>query len=132
MASLSSEQASDLANQFLAMAQAIGDFRLRHWSDLTTSQHDRLSSLHWSVLHSGEDMLASSTTLVLNDASQSLASLQRLTAKMKSTLSSLKNIQKGFDLAASAVTLSASILSRNPSSIEDAIEKFADQFKKAK
>ena len=30
MAQLTSQQANDLANQFLALAQAIGDFRYKH------------------------------------------------------------------------------------------------------
>jgi len=122
MTQLTSRQANDLANQFLALAQAIGDFRYSHWGELSKAQHQRLASQHWSVLNYGEDILALSTTLVMNDVAGSLASVKSNTGKIKSSLRILENIQKGIEITAAIVTLGAAIISKSPEAIGRAIE----------
>lgn len=122
MGQLTSEQAHDLANQLLGLAQSIGDFRYEHWTDLSKSQHQLLANQHWSVLIYGEDILTLSTALVMDDLHSSLASIKMLTGQIKATLNSLNDIQEGITIAASIVTLGAAIVNKNPMAIEDAIE----------
>src|SRR6267142_6954486 len=112
MAQLTAQQANDLANQFLALAQAIGDFRYNHWSELSKAQHQRLASQHWSVLNYGEDILALSTALIMDDVSPSLASIKKISGQIKSSLGTLKVIQKGIDISAAIVTFGAAIISK--------------------
>src|SRR5258708_35621213 len=95
MAQLTSRQADDLANQFLALAQAIGDFRYNHWNDLSKTQHHQLAGQHWSALNFGEDILALSTGLIMDDVVGSLKSVKTITGQIKSSLGTLKDIQKG-------------------------------------
>ena len=130
MAQLTMQQASDLAHQFLALAQSIGDFRYRHWKDLSNGQDQKLASLHRSVLNYGEDILALSTVLVMDDVSKSLASVKEVTLQIKSTLGSLADIQKGIDLTASIVTLGAAIISRDPLAVEVAVEGLVRNWKR--
>ena len=121
MAKLTSQQANDLANNFLALAQAIGDFRYNNWKSLSKQQNQKLGSLQWSILNYGEDVLAFSTTLVMNDVQTSLAQINAITTQIKGTIHSLKNIQKGIGLAAAVVTLGAAVISKNPESVGKAI-----------
>src|SRR5258707_14508389 len=107
MAQLTSQQANDLANQFLALAQAIGDFRNNHWNDLSKTQPHQLAGQHWSVLNFGEDILALSTGLIMDDVAGSLKSIKTITGQIKSSLGTLKDIQKGIDIAAAIVTFGA-------------------------
>lgn len=130
MAQLTSQQANDLAGQFLAMGQAIGDFRYLHWNILTMTQHQQLARLHSAVLNSGEDILALSTTLVLDEVEASLATIRGITGQIKSTLATLGDIQQGIDLATSVVALGASVISRSPSRIEKALEDLVKRWKK--
>ncbi|NER15265.1 hypothetical protein GWK08_17545 [Leptobacterium flavescens] len=121
MAKLTSKQARELAHKFLGLGQAIGDFRFDNWDELTKSESQKLASFQRSILNSGEDMLALSTTLVLDDVEASLNRIGTLTTKVKDTVKGLQNIQKGIKLAASIMTLGAAIISKNPFSIVEAI-----------
>jgi hypothetical protein len=125
MAQLTSQQANELANQFLALAQSIGDFRYRHWSELSKTQHQLLASQHGSVLNYGEEILSLSTVLIMNDVANAIASIKTITAKVKSTLGSLSEVQDGINIAAAVVTLGAAIVSKNPLAVAGAIEGFA-------
>ena len=129
MAQLTAQQANDLANQFLALAQAIGDFRYNHWSDLSKAQHHRLASQHWSVLNYGEDILALSTALIMDDVSSSLASIKTITGQIKSTLGTLKDIQKGIDITAVIVMLGAAIISQSPIAIAGAVQELGQRWR---
>jgi len=129
MAQLTAQQANDLANQFLALAQAIGDFRYNHWNDLSKVQHQRLASQHWSVLNYGEDILALSTALIMDDVSSSLASIKTITGQIKSTLGMLKDIQKGVDITAAIVMLGAAIISQSPIAIAGAVLELGQRWR---
>ena len=129
MAQLTAQQANDLANQFLALAQAIGDFRYNHWNDLSKVQHQRLASQHWSVLNYGEDILALSTALIMDDVSSSLASIKTITGQIKSTLGTLKDIQKGVDITAAIVMLGAAIISQSPIAIAGAVLELGQRWR---
>ena len=129
MAQLTAQQANDLANQFLALAQAIGDFRYNHWNDLSKAQHHRLASQHWSVLNYGEDILALSTALIMDDVSSSLGSIKTITGQIKSTLGTLKDIQKGIDITAVIVMLGAAIISQSPIAIAGAVQELGQRWR---
>ena len=126
MAKLTSQQANELANNFLGLAQAIGDFRYNNWFSLSKSENQMLGSLQWSILNSGEDILALSTILVMDDVQASLDKINNITTQIKSNIHALKDIQKGIDIAAAIVTLGASVISRNIQSINDAIAGVAE------
>ena len=129
MAQLTAQQANDLANQFLALAQAIGDFRYNHWNDLSKVQHQRLASQHWSVLNYGEDILALSTALIMDDVSSSLASIKTITGQIKSSLGTLKDIQKGIGITTVIVMLGAAIISQSPIAIAGAIQELGQRWR---
>jgi len=125
MAKLTSRQAYDLANNFLGLAQAIGDFRYSNWYLLSKADNQMLGDLQWSILNSGEDILTLSTILVMDDVSESLGKINDITARIKGNIHTLQNIQKGINIAASVVTLGAAIISKNARSVTDAIDGLA-------
>ena len=126
MANLTSQQANNLANNFLGLAQAIGDFRYENWNTLSKSENQKLGNFQWSILNCSEDILALSTTLVMKDVGISLKQINEVTIQIKGTIENLKNIQKGIDLAASIVTLGGAIISKNPQTIADSIAGVVD------
>ena len=128
MAELTSGQANELANSFLGLAQAIGDFRYNNWNSLSKSENKKLGNLQWSILNYGEDMLAFSTILVMDDVENSLMEIRKITSQIKETIGSLHDIQKGINIAAAIVTLGAAIISRNPASIGDALGGVVDSW----
>jgi len=122
MAKLTSKQANALAKDFLGLAQATGDFRFKNWDTLTKRENQKLSNLQWSMLNVGEDILAFSTTLVMDDVKNSLTKINTISSKIRKTIKNLENIQKGIDVATAIVTLGAAIISKNPRSIVNAID----------
>jgi hypothetical protein len=126
MPKLNAAQASELARHFLALAQSIGDYRYRNWQKLAKKDNQQLGDFQWSVLNCGEDMLASSTTLVMDDVKNSLAKIEVLTVKVENTLASLSKIQTIINCAAAIVILGGAVISKNPGTITGAIEALED------
>jgi UDP-N-acetylmuramyl pentapeptide phosphotransferase/UDP-N-acetylglucosamine-1-phosphate transferase len=122
MAKLTSKQANELAGYFLGMAQAIGDFRYENWSLLSADDNQKLGNLQWSILNYGEDILAFSTILVMEDVKNSIEKIKGITSRIKENMHTVKVIQKGIDVAAAIVTLGAAIISKNARSITDSVD----------
>ena len=129
MAELTATQANALANNFLGLAQAIGDFRYDNWNELSQPQNQQLSNLQWSILNYGEDILALSTTLVMDDVQTSLDKINNITVEIKTTIHQLKNIQKAINVAAAIVTLGGAVISKSPSAIGSALQGMIDSWK---
>lgn len=126
MAKLTAKQASDLANDFLGLAQAIGDFRYSHWHTLSAEENRQLSKMQWSVLNYGEDISALSTTLVLNDAAATLAEMDSITVQIRQRISELDKVQKAINLAAIIVALGGAIISKRPQAVLDHLQELSD------
>ena len=121
MAKLTSKQGYELANNFLALAQLIGDYRIKNYNSLTKNQNIKLRQLHKRTLDYSDDLYTMSATLIMDDAEKSLSKLDSITKKIKKSYKSLKDVQKVIDIATRVVTLGASIFSLNPQAIIDSI-----------
>lgn len=129
MAKLTSAQANALANDFLGLAQAIGDFRYDNWNEMSKPQNQQLGKLQWSILNYGEDILALSTVLVMDDVKASLDQINDITLEIRSTIQKLKNIQKVINVAAAIITFGGAIISKEPSSIKSGLQGLIDSWK---
>lgn len=122
MANLTSGQANILANDFLALAQSIGDYRYENWNDLTDVQNRQLGSFQRSILNAGEDILAFSTVLVMKDVDDSLNRMDTITSEIKSNIKFLKNIQRVINIASAIATLGSAILGKDPQAISTGLD----------
>lgn len=129
MPKLNAQQARELAGNFLSLAQSVGDYRLDNFSTLSKPDLKRLGELQSTLLRSGEDMLALSATLVLPEVQQSLKDLGAVTKDIRTTITRLKSVQKVLNVAAAAVSLSSSIISKNPQAIVSGIQGLISSWK---
>ncbi len=129
MAKLTAQQANILASNFLGLAQSVGDFRYENWNKLSRADNQRLGSLQRSILNYGEDILAFSTVLVMNDVDASLKKIEAITVEIKSTIQSIQKVQKVIDVAAAIVTLAGAIIAKDPQSINTSIDGVIDVWK---
>jgi hypothetical protein len=129
MAKLNAQQANELAANFLGLAQAIGDYRFNNWKTLSRTDNQRLGNMQWSILNSGEDMLALSTNLVMTDVQGSLKQISNITVQIRTSIQKLSNVQKAIKIAASLVTLASAIISKSPGGIVDGIQAVQDTWK---
>lgn len=129
MPKLTAQQASDMGHQFIDTSLAIIQFRLDNLTALSNKDSQYLGVLYKTLLNAGEDMLAMSTTLVMDEVAASLATIQTVTAEVKQSLKTLTNIQKGISVAACLVNLATAIISKKPQSIGDGIKDLVSTWK---
>lgn len=129
MSKLTSAQANALANDFLGLAQAIGDFRYDNWNEMSKPQNQQLGKLQWSILNYGEDILALSTALVMNDVQTSLDQINDVTLEIRSTIQKLQNVQKVINVAAAIITFGGAVISKDPSAIKTGLQGVIESWK---
>ncbi|HEY0271925.1 MAG TPA: hypothetical protein VGC22_02015 [Chitinophaga sp.] len=129
MASLTAKQLTELANDFLGMAQSVGDYRYLHFGKLTKAQNKQFSDLHWSLLNYADDLFTQSATVVMDDVENTLAQIKTLSQEMTVTYKQLARVQKAIDVASAAVTLGAAIFSKNPLAVISAVDELLNAWK---
>jgi hypothetical protein len=129
MAKLTSAQANALANDFLGLAQAIGNFRYDNWNEMSKTQNQQLGKMQWSILNYGEDILALSTTLAMDDVQASLNKINDTTLEIMSTIQQLKNIQKVINVAGAIIAFGGAVISKDPSAIKTGLQGVIDSWK---
>jgi hypothetical protein len=126
MANLSSQEAHKLANNFFALTVSMTDFLLENFDSLNVAERDKLSRNIRKTSSDGQKMLAQAATLVVEESKESLTKIENTTNSIKAILGTIANIQKGINIAASVVTLSAAILTKNPETIIAAAKDLQD------
>lgn len=126
MATLTSQQANELANYFLAMAEAVGNYRYQNFDSLSIPENKEIKDSLEFIRKCANELFTLSATLVMDDVQTSLSEIAEVTNQMKSTYKTLQDVQKAINMAASIVTLGKAILVKNPQLIADATGKLVD------
>ena len=126
MAKLTSKQVNEMANNFLVLAQSIGEYRYNNFDSLTKNQNKILRESHKRTLDYSDDLYTISATLVMDNVTDSLTKLELITRKIKKSYKPLEDVQKAITIATSVVTLGASIFSLNPQAIIDSLSNLND------
>jgi hypothetical protein len=114
---LASDDAFELAKQFRAMSQALGDYRLDQWAQLSPAQRQLLEDAEWSLLSNASDIRTRAVGLVLDESAISFAALQVSTSKARKAVQKLAKAQKVIKIAIAAVGLAAAVMARDPGAI---------------
>lgn len=114
---LSSDHAFELARQFRAMSQALGDYRLDQWKSLSPAQRQQLEDAEWSLLSSASDIRTRAVGLVLDESVLSFTGLKDATAKARKAVEKLAKIRKAIKIAIAAIGLAAAVIARDPGAI---------------
>ncbi len=130
MAQLTAEQANALANDFLAMAQAIGDYRYNYFNTLTDDQKQRIKDLHWTLLNYADDLYTQSAILVMNNVKDALTQITTISTEIRKSYQALQNVQKAIDVATAAATLGAAFMSKSPQAVAKALQELEDSWNK--
>lgn len=123
---LTSKQLTSLGHNFLACAQAVGNFR--YSKKLSGEINKKLSDIQWTLLNYSDDFYAASASVVMNDVKSSLGIIQQLTQNMNESFLRIRKIQKAIDVATAAVTLGAALFSKSPKAIDDALIKLVGEW----
>lgn len=129
MANLTSDQANQLSDNFYNLAIALADFRVENWDRLTPEQRKELSDIQYAVIRCGEDILAYSITLVMDEVADSLGRINTITGEIKGTMKTLRDIQKGLNVAATILILGVAILNRDTVGIGNSIKTMVETWR---
>ena len=129
MSHLTSEEANGLADNFIALARSVGDYRFANWKDLSSKEKEQLGNLQDSLLDQGEKILAFSVSLKMEEVSESLNNIQIITGKIQRTMRKLDDIQKVINIAAAALTLGSAILTKDVKAIGQRIDELVSTTK---
>lgn len=121
MGQLNAHQAHDLANDFLAMATTVGDYRYREISSLSEGENQELKEVHQALLDIADELYTRSANLVMDEVVASLNQINSITARMEDTFRNIVDVQKAIDRATQLVNLGTALLKRDPLAIKDSL-----------
>ncbi|PZX55365.1 hypothetical protein LV84_02503 [Algoriphagus ratkowskyi] len=129
MANLTSDQAIRLSDNFYYLSSSMLDFRVANWEKLSDDDIKELSDIQYSLLSFGENILALSTTLIMDEVVDSLGKINTITQEIKDSIKDLKNIQKGLNVATGILILGAMIINRDPQGIGSSLKDLFELWK---
>jgi hypothetical protein len=122
MENITALQAAELAKNFLGLAQSIGNYRFTNWKNLSKEHNQELADKQWSILNAGEDMLALSTSLLIQEAETTITHIKEVSEDIDKSILKIKKVQKVINIGTAIVELAAVIIGKQPLAIPGAID----------
>ncbi|MEP3211358.1 MAG: hypothetical protein ABJN95_19385 [Maribacter sp.] len=110
MRNLNAEEVKQLADNFLQMANALGDYRYNNIDSLTEEEDLTIKSMHNQQLTYTTELYTKSAVLVLEDVQDSLNKIDTITKESQELYKKLTNVQTILDRASSIINLASAIL----------------------
>lgn len=122
MAKLTAEQVTQLADNFMRMANALGDYRYNNIDALSEEENLMIKELHNQQLQHTTELYTKSAVLVMNDVGNALNQIDTITTDTQKLYSEFGGVQKVLDRAASIFNLATAIISLDVNGITDSIK----------
>jgi paraquat-inducible protein B len=132
MGTLTSKQATELGDAFLAFAQAVGDYRMKNRKKLSDQENTEIKEHHRKLLDHADEFYTTSAKLAIDDVEQSLDELRKVTKQINNTYASLKKVQNAIDIAAAGIALASSIIKADAQNAGKALQKLVQEWKAIK
>jgi hypothetical protein len=121
MEKLNSEQVKRLADDFLQMANALGDYRYTNFDELSSEENLKLKELHSQTLSRTTELYTKAAILVMEDVVASLNKIETITIETQQLYKKLTNVQNVLNRATSILTLATSIISLDVKGISSSL-----------
>lgn len=129
---LTLQEADTLASDFLALAQTIGEYRHKHWNQLSKSDNLSLGELQTGLLNASDEMTYEATSLIIDDVHDSLITIKEISEEIRRSVDNIEKVQNVIYIATSLVALGAAIVNKDPESIEASIHQLVNDWKAVK
>lgn len=129
MATITSQQLTALGDNFLAFAQAVGNYRMENRALLSDDENQQVRSMQRTLLNYADDLFTTSAILVMDETEDTLDKINEVTTDINKTYHKLQNVQKAINVAGAGVTLGAAIFSKNPQAIAGAVKGLVHSWK---
>jgi len=110
MENLTAEQVKELADNFMLMANALGNYRYNNIDSLTDAENIKIKEIHNEQLASTTELYTKAAVLVLEDATGALHKIETITAETQNLYEKLTKVQTVLDRASSILNLASAIL----------------------
>lgn len=110
MRNLNAEEVKQLADNFLQMANALGDYRYTNIDSLTEDENLSIKGMHNQQLTYTTELYTKSAVLVLEDIQDSLNQIDTITKESLELYKKLTNVQTILDRASAILNLASAIL----------------------
>jgi len=114
---LDKTHAFDLADRVRKTANALGDYRMKNWHELSGMQRLELERLEWQLLAMSTQVVTAAVGVSLDEADLSLSQLKGASNKAKKAFKTLQDVRKVIRVATAMVGLVAAGISQNPQAI---------------
>jgi|GEM_PF-3259104 len=128
---LDSEFISQLADEFLEIAKKFNDYRFEKIS-LQKISHEtflEMGKKSNQLMITAREMKLLSTLIVGEETATAILKLESINKEIKSSITSLIDIQKAFDFIGALGDLGLAIIDKNPAAISDNIAFISDLVK---
>ncbi len=123
MGKLNALQVKQLADDFLRMTDALGNYRYENYQTLSEEENEALKELHFKTSMYITELYTKSAILVLDDVKKALEQVRTITAKTEKLYDKLTNVQKVIDRATSVVGLAAAFVSLDADNITASLQE---------
>lgn len=130
MATLNKNQLTQLGDSYLLMAQAVGNYRIVHYKDLTVKMKKRIREYHKNLIDYADAYYAASTNFIIEDAEASLEKIAKVSNGIDKAIAKVKKVQIVINTIGASVRLGAAIISRQPQAISASLKDVMKAFKK--
>ena len=124
MKNLYKTERTKLANSFLQLAQLVGEYRLKHYNDLSPQMRTRLREYHKALIDYADMFYASSTSIRIHNFQIFIGHLNGAISSLTDLLKRLRRTQRFIDAFGAATRLGAAIISGHPSAIIASMMEF--------
>jgi hypothetical protein len=121
----------DLATQFYLLSQALDDFRMDHWDDLSPGQRGQLKDEAQALDTRAHYLTADFLGQLAQGIQGDLRAIKAVTVDAESALNRLKKVDSVISIATAAVALAAAIATANIGSITSATTALTDSISAA-
>ena len=114
------EQAGEIADQLVALAEQISDWRFKNFSTLSSQQSNALRLLVSSIRHKASDITALVIGQKIANLQDNLKTVTQATNEAEKAINQIQQIRKALDIATAVVRLGSAVITLNPIAILEA------------
>jgi uncharacterized protein YqhQ len=110
-------QAGEVADQLVALAEQLSDFRFKSSTSLSIEDSKELRLRVSSIRRQASDITASIVGQKIASLDQKLREISKATDEAEKALSKISEIRKALDIATGVIRLGAAVITLNPDAI---------------
>jgi hypothetical protein len=115
-------EASNLAQRYFELSQAVDNFRLSNFGEITTGRQAQLKKEAQAFDERGKEATAAALGAILQNIQPHLPTIQQATKDARDALNTLNNVAKGLAIVDAALALVGSIAIGNAASVPSDVQ----------